>query len=156
MKKLDLTEWAAISEIIGAIAVVASLIFVAQSVNRNTAQLQASSDDFLFQLTDEDFRDVALNPDLASIIQRYSQQQDLTDIETMRYQAHMARTLNRWEIAFVRHEQGFLDTESWQVWDAAFTDGFVDRFPQSWWSEWRHSVTPSFASHVDAVYKVSD
>jgi hypothetical protein len=39
-KKLDLSGWDTISEIVGAIAVVTSLILVGVRINRNTAQLQ--------------------------------------------------------------------------------------------------------------------
>ncbi len=152
MKKLDLMGWAAISEIVGTIAVVISLIFVAVSINRNTVQLQASNDNFLIQLQDEDFRDLSIDPNLASIIVRFARQEELTDVETMRYQMYMGRYLNRWEVAYARYEQGLIGLDDWKAWDAAFAVGFADKYPQQWWSKWRHGFTSNFASHVDAVY----
>jgi len=59
MKKLDLTEWAAISEILGTTAVIASLIFVAYTVDRNTVVMQAANDNFQYQIQDERARDIA-------------------------------------------------------------------------------------------------
>ena len=48
MKKANLSNWAAISETVGAIAVVVSLLFVAYSINQNTAALTlAGSERFL-------------------------------------------------------------------------------------------------------------
>jgi len=48
MKKANLSNWAAISEIVGAIAVVVSLLFVAYSINQNTTALTlAGSERFL-------------------------------------------------------------------------------------------------------------
>ena len=36
MERLKLTEWAALAEIIGTVAIVVSLLFVGYSINRNT------------------------------------------------------------------------------------------------------------------------
>jgi hypothetical protein len=100
MNKLNLTGWAAISDIVGTIAVVISLIFVVVSIDQNTVQLQAQNDDFLIQLQDEAARDIELNPDLAAILLKFARQDELTDIETLRYQMDMSRWMNRWEVAF--------------------------------------------------------
>ena len=152
MKKLDLTGWAALSEIAGTVAVVISLIFVAVGINRNNAELRASNDNFLIQLADERFRDVALDAGLASIVVRFARQDELTEIEIWRYQSHLARMVNMWEVAFVRHRNGLIETSDWEAWDRSFALGFPERYPQEWWSTWRHGYDSDFASHVDAVY----
>ena len=58
MSKLKLTEWAAVSEIIGTVAVVISLLFLAFSVNRNTVVMQASNDNFVYELQFARVRDI--------------------------------------------------------------------------------------------------
>jgi hypothetical protein len=82
------------------IAVVTSLIFIAVSINLNTVQLQARNDNFLIRFQDEDFRDVALDPNLAFIAVSFARREELTEVDTMRYQTYMARYLNRWEVAY--------------------------------------------------------
>jgi hypothetical protein len=67
MKNRNLAEWAAISDILETVAVVASLIFVAYSVNRNTLVMQSASDTFVYQIQDERVRDIANSSELASI-----------------------------------------------------------------------------------------
>jgi hypothetical protein len=66
MRKLNLTEWAAVSEIIGTVAIVISLLFVAYSVNQNTAVMQASNDDFIYELQYARTRDIVSSPGMAS------------------------------------------------------------------------------------------
>jgi hypothetical protein len=81
MKKPDLTSWSAIAEIGGMVAVVISLIFVMYSINQYTAALQANNENFLYQVAINGAREVARNPNLASIIFRFRRGEDLTDIE---------------------------------------------------------------------------
>ena len=44
MKRLALPEWAALAEIIGTVAIIASLLFVAYEINRNTLVLQGTGE----------------------------------------------------------------------------------------------------------------
>ena len=44
MKRLSLSEWSSIAEIVGAIAVVISLLFVTFSINKNTAMLETDAE----------------------------------------------------------------------------------------------------------------
>jgi len=41
---MTLEQWAAVAEIVAAIAVVISLLFLAHSINRNTATLEADAE----------------------------------------------------------------------------------------------------------------
>jgi hypothetical protein len=59
MKQRKLTEWAAISDIFETVAVVASLLFVAYTVNQNTTVLQSVNDNFVYQIQDQRVGDIA-------------------------------------------------------------------------------------------------
>jgi hypothetical protein len=48
MKKLSLSEWAAVGELVGTLAVFVSLIFVIYSINQNTAAIQGSTENLIF------------------------------------------------------------------------------------------------------------
>ncbi len=67
MSELNLIEWAAVSEIIGTAAIIISLVFVAYSVNQNTAAMQAGNDDFIYELQYARARDIVSSPGMASI-----------------------------------------------------------------------------------------
>ena len=49
MRKLSLSEWAAIGELVGTFAVFVSLLFVVYSINQNTAAIQGSTENILFE-----------------------------------------------------------------------------------------------------------
>jgi hypothetical protein len=149
---LDLTSWAAIAEIVGTLAVVASLLFVGISLNRNNAVLKATNDNFLYQLQDGRIADTLKDPELASILVKQSNKEELSDVEIQRLIKHQIRKRNLWELAFDRHNEGMLSSEKWDGWNRMFAAGISENFPQEWWSEVRQRYGENFARHVDAMY----
>ena len=68
MKKLTLTEWAAAGELVGTVAVVISLLFVAYSINRNTEATQAATENILFEQHTDLANHFLSDPTLADIL----------------------------------------------------------------------------------------
>ena len=95
MKRLDLTGWAAIAEIVGTVAVVVSLLFVAHSVNRNTSIMQSVNDNFIYQLQDERVRDIVSDPELASIIVKFRHKEDISEVAHQNTSRMINRLVNR-------------------------------------------------------------
>ena len=66
MRKLSLSEWASVAEIIGAITIVVSLLFLVHEVNQNTKALQVANVNQIYDRTDSLNSDIAASPELAS------------------------------------------------------------------------------------------
>ena len=143
-RKLD--EWAAIAEIVGTVAVVASLLVVAYTVSRNTTVLQAASDNLIYQLQDEVFADTSADPGLAMLITKYMRGESLTDEEEYRYGQHVSRLVNRWELAYQRHRQGLMSDQQWIGWNRFYSAEIRNVFPVEWWPDWRFAYEPGFAA----------
>ena len=152
MKKLDLTGWAAISEIVGTVALVLSLIFVAYTINRNTLVMQTVNDNFVYQIQDERVRDIANNPELASITLKLRNNEELSEVERERMLSQHLREINMWELAHRRYKQGLYSPEQWHAWDGYYEVGFTTVLPEKWWEEVKDWYADDFVKHVDAVY----
>ncbi len=152
MRKLNLTEWAAVSEIIGTVAIIASLIFVAYSVNQNTVVMQASNDDFIYELQYARTRDIVSSPGLASIYVRHRSGEELTAEEQERFFWDKMQELSTWELAFNRHRVGLFSTRQWEGWDEYFKVSFTEQFSATSWAEVRDFYAEDFQNHIDAVY----
>jgi len=152
MRKLNLTEWAAVAEIIGTAAVVISLLFVTYSVNQNTAVAQASNENFLYELEFARIRDIVSSPGMASIYVKRRRNEELSDVEHERFIWDNFQELNTWEIAYNRNRDGLFSSVQWESWDWYFARDFTNRFPAESWAEFRHIYAEDFKSHVDAVY----
>ena len=85
MRKLSLSDWASVAEIAATIAVVISLIFVAISLQRNTAVMQASNDNFIYELQFARTRDIVTSPGMASIYVRHRSGEELSAEEQERF-----------------------------------------------------------------------
>jgi len=152
MRKLNLIEWAAVSEIIGTAAIVISLVFVAYSVNQNTVVLQAANDNFLYETQFARARDIVSSPGMASIYAKRRRNEELSAEQQERFYWDKLQELGGWELAFNRHRDGVFSTVLWEGWDKYFDASFTNEFPAESWAEVRHFYAEDFKGHVDAVY----
>ena len=153
MKKLDLTEWAALSEIVGTVAIVVSLLFVAYTVERNTAIMQSTNDNYLYEADDRYITDLVLNADLASIVVRYRNNEELSPVDRMRYNRYRGRELSMWEQAHDRHKDGLLSDEKWTMWNRAFAGNMKTNVTKERWASQRDIYGEDFGMVVDAMYE---
>ncbi len=142
----------AIGEIGGALVVAVSLIFVVYSINRNSAVMQASNDNFLYELQHARIRDFLTSPGMASIYVKRNRNEELTEEEHERLFWDQSLEVSVWEIAFIRHRDGQFSSKQWEAWNNYFVDVFTNQFPAESWAEGRDMVPEDFRNHVDAVY----
>ena len=153
MKRLTLPEWAAVADIVGTVAVVVSLLFLAYTIEQNTAVTQSANDNFLYELDDRQQADVALTEDLATIFQKHYNGEELSGIDEFRVRRQVIRQLSAWELAFDRHEEGLLSDEKWKNWNRYYSINIRNDFPKEWWADLRRYYGTEFAENVDAVYE---
>ncbi len=152
MKKLDLSGWAALAEVIGTVAIVFSLLLVAYNIKRNTQEMETSNSNFLYQLDQQISADLSRNVGLATIFVKMQQQEALSDIEKFQYVNVQERYLTEWEIAWTQYKSGSLAFVDWRDWDQYLSYSVTDALPNEWWIDIRSNYKPEFAEHVDDKY----
>ena len=120
-KKLALSEWAKIAEIVGGIAIIASLIFVGYELRHATQQLQLNSD------IDADMTNAGLsiriaeNPELSDLVYRGERQPEtLSDEQLDRFVNIALPRLAMWENTYDSYLVGNVSEEDWLAWDTFF------------------------------------
>jgi hypothetical protein len=155
VKRLTLTEWAATGEIVGTIAVVISLLFVAYSINRNTDATQASSENILFERHANLANQFMLDPTLAELmVKRRKDDAGLTEVEIIRWEKYELNMLDIWALAHSRYTRGLLSEGQWQTWDEYFTHMFSDEaeaISKARWEELHYGFEREFWQHVGAA-----
>jgi hypothetical protein len=112
-------NWEAISaigQLIGAIAVLITLIYLALQMKQNTAAVATST----YESTMTVFNDinvvVANNPELASIINRGCMSTDvLTDTETIQFNFILRSYANQWWKLYKLYDRGSLAKSEWAI-----------------------------------------
>ena len=105
----------AVGEILGAIAVFVSLIYLALQTRNNTRALRSSA----FHQVRESFSEVSLamaaDPDLAVLVDRaIRNDQGLTENEIIRYNYFLTTFVRRGESAYFQSSEGTLQMEAWK------------------------------------------
>jgi hypothetical protein len=147
---MKLEQWSFVSQIIGAIAVVLSLIFVGVSIQQNTRAIRLST----AQNFQADFRQhellTAQQGDLADIMYRVNQSADVSPVEAERARAFSSAILRAWANAYYQNENGVLDRLLWE--------GQTRRMVRTWarftavrslWAEDKDMFEPTFVDYME-------
>ena len=67
MTNLNLSEWAAVAEILGMMTVIISLLLVVRSISQNTAAMHTTNDNFIYERQDAIIATLVTDPSLAAL-----------------------------------------------------------------------------------------
>lgn len=138
MRKLNLSEWASLAEIVGAFAVVISLLLVVSSLDRNTKAIKAQVGDASFTAVREVNLDLLNNPELFDITLRAVESLDnLSEAEMEKYKVWLHVNLDLWERQY-----------DWEV-SGLFQKDVIDMSWNSYFSTWtKRYVTPKLWNDI--------
>ena len=152
MSTISLSDWAAIAEIIASAAVIISLLLLAYSIRRNTAGIELSNSNFLYQLDEQIGGDISRDVALATILHKMNQDETLTGVEKIQYVALQERYLTMLEVAWTQYRSGSLALTDWRDWDMYLSEFVIRGLPREWWLEIRLQYKTEFAEYVDSKY----
>ena len=147
---MSLEDWAAVAEIVGAIAIIATLIYLAIQVKQNTGAIQSSNAMVLHNNMSDLAREITRDRDLGNIIVRaLAGTDELSPAEKMASYGWFYTFLRTGELAHLRYRSGDLDKEYWDaslVFFRAYwqTPGF-----RAYWANRKAAFTPDFQSAVE-------
>ena len=154
---MKLSEWAHIAEVVGGMAIIASLIFVGMQVQENTRVVKVTSDRAIDQ------QNVALNisviesSDFSDILVRgESDRASLTPAERARFDNYCFARFGAYENVVGNFSEGFITYEEYEVWAEHFGHRFDKPGYRQFWIEHRNGYFSAFRSWADEQYGVSD
>ncbi len=127
-----------------------TLVYLASQVRQGTRAIEATNHNIILQTILSHETDVVGNERMAEIDERGANDPDaLSDIEWRRFRTLALIRFGTWEAAFLNHQKGMIDNESWKAFDGGARlqtsgPGYV-RF----WQEAASAHAPSFAHYVD-------
>ena len=150
MKKLNLQDWESIAEVIGAIAIVVSLIYVGVQVSESaTATRSATANDSTAAMS-QWYITVGSNPEAARIVVDGMTNPDtLTREETVQFVYMMHGLLLQFQAAYYVAEQGTLDVEMRDTLVASLAGVREQTGFLKYWGQRRKTFKPSFRAFVD-------
>lgn len=165
MKTIDWTKWSAIAEILGAIAIVATLVYLAvqtqyladqtellaEQSRQNTAAVQASTRQAMLA-EDRELLTLAFeSPEVFEIMTR--EVGSLTDAERIRMMAWLVVFIRGRENQWLQYQNGVIDEATWTTYGNAIAPILSFEITRPWWvarsatGEW----DPRFVAYVNEV-----
>jgi hypothetical protein len=141
VKRLDLTGWAAIAEVIGTVGIVVSLIFVAYSINTNTDEVRASQTNVIFDTARHIDLSVASDSEWARIVvQGRSHKGHLSEVDQYRYDIYLVAVMDLWDQLLVRVQDGLMSEGMIVDWEIYFGEWVERHMTDSDWQrvEWQY------------------
>jgi hypothetical protein len=152
LRKLSLSEWASFAEIVGAFAVVVSLIFVIMSVDRNTAAITAQVGDSSYEAIRELNVNLLNNPELFDITSRAAANpESLNATELEKYKLWLHINLDLWERFYDWDRSGVIEHNvgGWHDYFSAWTKRHVTK---ELWDDIKWKFTdPEFHAQVESA-----
>ena len=148
-------RWGRVTDVVGTGAVVVSLIYVGLQVRQNTAAIQTSTSQELYQQDQERQLLVMESAELAEIILRASQSAELTPVDSVRYDRYLDVSLNLYEGVYTNALQGTLEPEMANAWLAWLPDLVCTARLPEFWADAKDSYHSAFRSAIDSVYAIT-
>jgi len=143
---------AAIAQLLAAIAVVPTLVYLAIQVrNQNKESRRAAANAFVLHYND--FRkSLSDNSELASILLRGAKEfEDLDPNDKLRFGALMGRVFVLSQGLYYFYLDGILAPDLWRTFEQATADLAAYPGVRAWWATRQHWHTPAFRSLVDQM-----
>jgi hypothetical protein len=155
---MTLQDLGNVGEFVGAIGVIASLIYLALQIRQNSRQINENTNSLLGSVASEDARgsadflhSLAENPGLARIWRLgHAEPQNLTDDESTQFVMLMGAAFYRLAGSFGQYRRGLLSEDSWEPYDRLISRYLRSPAVLEWWSRGDVPFGRSFIDYVDA------
>jgi len=149
---MNLESLANLGEIIGAIAVVVSLIYLAVQVRQNTRAQQAENFSRALDRVAAMQATLSRDPDISVIFSKgVSDPSNLTTGERLQFTWAMYELFGAFEFMFLASKENSIPEEFWQRWSSAVAWWLTFPGVQSWWNVRPIPFTGSFTSYVESL-----
>jgi len=150
-RKIHLGNAAMFAEIISAIAVVITVIYLTIQVKDNTRALKSQGHYNALSIAQSPIVMTINNQNLATIVVKgYKNPDSLGPVEQMRFYDHLFLSFNGWEYLYYANESESIPRSLWEGADAYY-GGLIKTYPgiKTFWQEYKHAFAEPFLSYVE-------
>ena len=146
-----LEQLANIGEVVGAIAVVVSLVYVAMQIGQNTRAIRANTFQSIVDSLTNGIADIARDPETTRIwISGLTADEELRKVERGQFRLLILMAVRKWENAFYQTQQGTLEKRQWEgisqdIRSIVTQPGFL-----VWWDNAPDVVSREFREYIQS------
>ena len=141
----------AISELVGAAGVIASLIYVGVQVRQNTRSMRAATYDSLVRSNGDFLALIIQDATLAASFEiAVASWAEVEEVQRPRVMYLLTQLFRHWENAFFQQQQGTLEPSLWLTWQGVILSYFHQPGIQEWWRLRRTAYSTEFREFLEA------
>ena len=146
---MTLQDLGNIGEFVGAIGVIASLVYLAVQIRQNTRSLRAATYQSLAEATAATSTHFLSDPELARIVRVGSVGSErLSEDELARFHAFLVIAFRRFDSIFLHYRQGTLPEDAWQAYWHSYQEILANPGVQTWWKRNSRNYTEALRERV--------
>lgn len=140
---------AAVSEVVGATAVVITLAYLAIQIRQSNDLLRSESRQ---ALVTNDVTSLSANLEHADLFAKYVSGVELTEAEQLKMSFMFTLDLRNREFEYFQYKNGLLDEETWLAYRHVIEINHSSELGKKWWDQvGRSIVDPTFAALIDEL-----
>lgn len=143
----------AVGEAFGAVGVLASMIYFATMLKFNASVTRDATTYSIMQLA-INFRAESYQGDLAEIRLKASMGDELTPLESLRFDGYLSALFELTELVYIAHKKGKIDKEYMEAWDKRILAAMSLPRIKLFWSRSKVGYRSSFVGYVDALESI--
>ena len=152
MNEITLTDLGNLGEFVGAIAVVASLIYVGIQLRQNTAAIRITTAQAFTDTWNGYISTLNLAPDLGDVFFRgLKGTSQLKEGEVVQFYAFLSQAFTTYQSFFIQRKKGVVDEGYWTSYVQAIIDLMSSKGVREYWEFRHHWYTEEFQDYVNSV-----
>ena len=152
MPEITISDLGSLGEFVGAIAVIASLIYVGAQIKQNTKAVRISTTQSHLEVWNDVVSNFCQSQELASIYSRgISDISILDEAEKVQFFAQLGLIFRYYESSYLQREIHALDDRLWEGLHETLKDTLFYPGARQWWYVRRHWFYKDFRAVVDEV-----
>ena len=146
---MSLSDLASVSEIVGSIAILVTLIFLLFQMKQNTRAIEASSSQDAAEAESNAIVQLLNHPDIAIALTK----DELTDVEAVRVFAYLSLLLRAHEQYWRQYQLRVIDDVTLARYEGALVAQLSFPSSRNWWSVYQARFDRGFSARVNGLLK---
>lgn len=154
---MTLEQYAYIAEIIAAIAVIGSIIYVGIQINQNTRATEENAAQAFVNAHNDYVGLINSSSELPDVLYRGAKGlSELEGSDAIRFMAFHDQAFIALQAAYLQWRAKTLDERLWHSYRQSFVDLLIQPGQQEWWQLRRHRYVDEFQAYVDKTVETSE
>ena len=149
--QLTLEDLGNLGEFIGALAVVASLVYLAAQIRQNTRVVLSATDQAQMDAHARYLGLLAQDPELTSLFLRGAACESLDENEAIRFSFLLHHIFTQVQAGFFHHRGGVISVEQWEAMHRVAGVWLSSPGARAWWNREKHLLRDEFVRYIDSA-----